>query len=408
VDFEIDKEINKVNIIKIKISVGMKLKDAVFIIFSTCLALALFFLTVGDVRAQEIKPELNLDFFYTETCPHCIAENSFLDKIEGKYEGLIINKYSVDIQGNISSMFKRLEEVGKGEYFGVVPLTFVGEEFFAGFDSEDKMGVEIEKSIQNQLQKVETQKQTEKKLNLPILGKIDIQNYSLPALAVVLGALDGVNVCSLGALVLILGLVLKLRSRKRIFLFGGVYLVITVLVYGLLIVLWNKLFVFVGGYLKIIELIIGAIGLTGGAYFIKEFLRIRKQGLVCGSSNSKIISSASQKVKDIFEKDSSFWMTLFGVVIFSGLVTIIEFPCSAVVPVSFAGILAEKGISSFWSLIYIGIFILFYLLDEIIVFVIAVYKMDIWLTSSKFTKWASLIEGIILIALGLYYIINFI
>ncbi|MFA5838341.1 MAG: hypothetical protein WC849_00135 [Candidatus Paceibacterota bacterium] len=385
----------------------MKLKDAIFIIFSLSLAFALFFLTVGSIHAQEIKPELNLDFFYSETCPHCIAENAFLNKIDGKYEGLTINRFLISEEKNISLMYKTLQDANKSEYFGVVPLTFVGKEFFAGFDSEDKMGVEIEKSIQNQLQKVEIKEQRGKNLNLPILGEINIQNYSLPALAVVLGTLDGVNVCSLGALVLILGLVLKLRSRKKIFLFGGTYLIITALVYGVLIILWNKLFVFLGAYLKTIELVIGGIGLIGGVYFIKEFLRIRKQGLVCESSNSKIISSASQKIKNIFDKKGIFGM-LFGIIVFSGLVTIIEFPCSAVVPVSFAGILAEKGISNFWTLIYIGMFILFYLLDEIVVFAIAVYKMDIWLTSPKFTKWASLIEGIILIALGLYYIINFI
>lgn len=385
----------------------MKFKDAIFIIFSVSLAFALFFLSVGNVHAQETDTQLNLDFFYSETCPHCIAENAFLDKIQTKYENLKINRFLISEEKNVSLMYKTLQNAGKPEYFGVVPLTFVGEEFFAGFDSEDKMGVEIEKSIQNQLGKIKPQKNEEKNLNLPILGEINLKNYSLPTLAVVLGTLDGVNVCSLGALVLILGLVLKLRSRKKIFLFGGTYLIITALIYGLLIILWNKLFVFLGEYLKIIELIIGAIGLAGGAYFIKEYFRIKKQGLICESSDSKIISSASQKIKNIFEQKNNFFAILIGIIIFSGLVTIIEFPCSAVVPVSFAGILAEKGISSFMSLIYIGIFILFYLLDEIIVFAIAVYKMDIWLTSPKFTKWASLIEGLILIVLGLYYIINF-
>jgi len=353
---------------------------------------------------------LNLDFFYSETCPHCIAENAFLDKIEIKYENLKINRYSVGDEKNISFMYKILQENKKSEYFGVVPLTFVGKEFFAGFDSEDKIGAEIEKSINNQLGNTTdvANKQEEKKFNVPIIGEINVKNYSLPILAVILGSLDGVNVCSLGALILILGLVLKFRSRKKIFLYGGTYLFITAVIYGLLIILWNRLFIFVGSYLKIIEFIVGIVGLVGGIYFIKEFLRIKKRGLICESSNSKTISSATEKVKNIFENKNKLLTTIFGVIIFSGLITIIEFPCSAAIPVSFAGILAERGVSGFWTLVYIAIFIIFYLLDEIIVFVIAVYKMDIWLTSPKFTKWATLIEGIILIVLGLYYIINFI
>ena len=43
--------------------------------------------------------------------------------------------------------------------------------------------------------------------NIPLIGEIDLAKYSLPAQAVVLGFFDGFNVYSLGALVLILGLV---------------------------------------------------------------------------------------------------------------------------------------------------------------------------------------------------------
>lgn len=385
----------------------MKLKDKFFIVFSLSLILGLFFISFGRVHAQEINLQLNLDFYYSKTCSHCIAENVFLDKIEGKYEGLTINRYAVDIEANISPMFKRLEEIKKGEYFGVVPLTFVGKDFFAGFDSEEKMGKDIEISIQNQLKNIQKENPKDSSINLPILGKINIENYSLTALSIVLGTLDGVNVCSLGALVLILGLVLKLRSRKKIVLYGGVYIVVTALVYGLLIILWHRLFVFVGSYLQMIEFVVGFIGLAGGIYFIKEFIRIRKQGLVCEVSDSNIISSATEKIKNVFGGTNKILQMLLGVVVFSGLITLIEFPCSAAVPVSFAGILAEKGISNIGTLFYIGVFLLFYLIDEIVVFLIAVYKMDIWLTSPKFTKWATLIEGVILIAMGLYYIISF-
>lgn len=388
----------------------MKLKDKFFIAFALSLILGLFFISFGRVQAQEINPQLVLDFYYSKTCPHCIAENAFLDKIEGKYEGLTINRYAVDIEANISPMFKKLEEIKKGEYFGVVPLTFVGKDFFAGFDSEDKIGKDIETSIQNQLKNIEISGQNDvvkdSSVNLPILGKINVKNYSLVALSVVLGTLDGVNVCSLGALILILGLVLKLRSRKKIILYGGAYLVVTALVYGLLIILWHRLFVLVGSYIQTIELVVGFVGLAGGIYFIKEFIRIRKKGLVCEPSDSKIISSATEKIKNMFGETNEVLQILLGVIVFSGLVTLIEFPCSAAVPVSFAGILAERGISNLGTLFYIGIFLIFYLLDEIIVFLIAVYKMDIWLTSPKFTKWATLVEGIILIAMGLYYIIN--
>jgi len=43
-------------------------------------------------------------------------------------------------------------------------------------------------------------------------------------------------------------------------------------------------------------------------------------------------------------------------------------------------------------------------LDEIIVFLIALFTMKIRLASNKFVIWLSLIEAIVLSAFGLYYL----
>ena len=99
-------------------------------------------------------------------------------------------------------------------------------------------------------------------------------------------------------------------------------------------------------------------------------------------------------------------MLLAGIFLFAAIVTIIEFPCSAVVPVAFAGILAQAGLSSFQYLLYILLFMLFYMLDEIIVFLIAFFSMKIWLASSKAVTWITLAESIILFVLGFYYLFS--
>jgi len=44
------------------------------------------------------------------------------------------------------------------------------------------------------------------------------------------------------------------------------------------------------------------------------------------------------------------------------------------------------------------------MLDEIIVFLIAFFTMKIWLASSKIVVWITLLEAIILLALGFYYL----
>ena len=96
-------------------------------------------------------------------------------------------------------------------------------------------------------------------------------------------------------------------------------------------------------------------------------------------------------------------LALLGVLAFAAVITVIEFPCSAGVPVAFAGLLASRGLDTLTAFGYILIFLLFYLLDEILVFSIAAWKLKIWLTSLKFTQVALLIEGLALLFMaGLY------
>jgi len=67
----------------------------------------------------------------------------------------------------------------------------------------------------------------------------------------------------------------------------------------------------------------------------------------------------------VFEKKGGILTLVGAVFLFGAIVTIVEFPCSAVLPVIFAGILTEAKITTLLSFLYIGIFLIFYLLDEI-------------------------------------------
>ena len=226
----------------------------------------------------------------------------------------------------------------------------------------------------------------------------------MPVLAVILGALDGFNVCSLGALILILGLVLALRSRIKILIFGSIFILTTTIVYGILIGFWYKLFSFVSPYLKIMEILVGCLGIGGGIYFLRQFFKFRKHGATC-ETETGITGKLSSRIQKVFQERRNVLWIIGSIFLFAIIITMVEFPCSAVVPVMFAGILAESDIAGFSYFSYIGLFMLFYMLDEIIIFLIAVSKMTIWLTSSKFVTWLTLIEAIVLFLLGVYYLI---
>jgi len=356
-------------------------------VLAFCLFLLFFFvlgnnLAVASSNQQELFEEKNENkveilFFGSPTCPHCLAEKDFLKKIEKKYLNVVIKEY--DFSKNIELIENLYEEHGvvKGQR-GLVPATFINGNFFLGFN--DDIGKEIEKQIQG----LEVQGSSPK-IRIPFIGEVDVFKYSMPALAIVLGVIDGFNVCSLGALVIILGLVMVLRSRKRI-----------------LILLWHQFFTFISPYIKSMEILIAILSIIGGIYLLKEFIKSIKEGPSCSSGG--IIARLTPKVEKIFSSKKNISI-LFGVVVLFALaITIIEFPCSAFLPMLFASLLAESQFSLGTSISYMGLFLLFYMLDEIIIFLIAFFTLKIKIVSPKFINAFNLLAALIFLFLGFYYL----
>lgn len=380
----------------------ISMRKIVFLIFFIFLAT----LIARPVFAQEKvnPPKVEINFFYSETCPHCIAEEKFLDKIEPNYPDVKINRYLVTDASHRQLLIDSLKKHNAEKDLGLVPITFVGNEMILGFDNESNIGKKIEDSIQKQLQNANNGSENGSTVNLPIIGKIDLSKYSLLAQAIILGFFDGFNVCSLGALVLILGLVLILKSRKKIILFGGLYIFITALVYGALIFLWYQLFYYLSPVLKIMNVFVGILGVGGGIYFLIQFIKSRKADSTCDSQGNKIVAKHSEKIQKAFQESGGIWGLIIGVLIFATVITIVEFPCSAVIPVLFAGIMAHAKLSLFVYIFYLIVYLFFYMLDEIVVFLVAVFTMNIKIASGKTMKWLNLIEAAVLFVLGIYYL----
>ena len=363
----------------------------------------------GLASAQSVE----VDFFYSPTCPHCAKEKVFLRGLEEKYPDLKINQYDViNSRENrkILSGFYEKYKVPKSLQ-GLVPATFTPTKYFIGFDDKVARGLEscLKECLASGGQELSLANTSiiEKSVKIPLLGEIKLGGLSFPVMAIALGTLDGFNVCSLGALILILSLVLAFKSKKKIFIFGGIYLLTTAIVYGFLIFFWYKLFEAVAPYLKMMHILIGLLGISGGVYFFRQFLRAKKSSLTCDSENGgKISSKFLPKLQWLLNRPSSIFLAVGAVFAFAFILTVVEFPCSAVVPVAFAAVLAQAGPSSSLYIFYIAIYIVFYLLDEIIVFLIALLTSKIWLSSPRFFKWIILLEAAILFSIGFYYLLS--
>lgn len=377
------------------------------VIFGIFIILSIMILNSGAVFADQTiqngdqiyQGNFTIHFFGSDTCPHCARQEKFLETLKEDYPQITVIKYRMsDYTEFVNQLYEEYDVPPQQR--GYVPVTFTPDEYFVGFN--DKIATDIENCIKECL--IGENGKSEHTVKLPLLGNLDIENLSLPVLAAILGFFDGFNICSLGALVLILGIVMTLKSKKKILLFGGVFILITVLVYGTLVFLWHQLFTAIMPYIRRMEILIGVLALAGGIYFFREFLKSKKYGATC--SFGGVSNKFAEKIRKLFDENSGILIMLGAVFMFAAVITLIEFPCSAFFPVLFTGVLAQSQVPLSLALFYIGIYSFFYMLNEIIVLIIAVCTMKIWIASPKFITWTNFAASLLFVAFGLYHLVG--
>jgi len=153
------------------------------------LVLFLFFIPSGVFAQQKVE----VSFFYSQTCPHCAQEEIFLNQLENEYPEIEVKRMVFSENAELLQNFYNNYKVPLGEH-GLVPIIFVGEKYFLGFD--ESIGNNIKEFVMAKLeghQNVPEKQDSEegKIISLPILGKIDTEKYSLATTAVILGFLMG-------------------------------------------------------------------------------------------------------------------------------------------------------------------------------------------------------------------------
>ncbi len=340
-----------------------------------------------------------IDFFWDPSCPFCDQQKEWLVEIQQEYD-VTIRSYTVRNQENRDRLLLLMDEHEVPERDrGRVPMTFISGEYFIGFSPG------IAQDMEALLQGNERPAREGNFIDVPLLGEINLAAYSLPVLAIVLGFVDGFNVCSIGALIFILSIVIGLGSRSRIIIVGSVFILAVVAAYWVLIFLWYQFFTVLQQYFTFVNLLVALIALGGGVYYFIQFLRFRKYGPTCDTSGGSILQKARKGVRDIVQNPASTLGLIGAVFGFAVLVTLIEFPCSAGIPAAFTGVLALAELPTLTYLWYITLYTIFYMLVELVVFITAVVSSKLWLANEKFVTWSTFVGSMVLLGLGIYYLL---
>ena len=148
-----------------------------------------------------------------------------------------------------------------------------------------------------------------------------------------------------------------------------------------------------------IKLLIALIALTGGFINLWSFVKTVTKEDGCTVVDEKKRKKYFTKIKEIVN-NKSFILALIGIIVLAASVNIVELACSAGLPIAFTSLLSSNKLTTFAYMMYILIYILFFLLDDIIVFVIAMKTLEVSGISTKYGKISHLVGGLIMILIG--------
>ena len=405
---------------------------------------AVFLLLPVSAKADE--KVINIHLFYGNGCPHCAAEEEFLSDYLKDRTDVKLYKYEIWYDSHNQELLSKVQkEMGTTNKNGV-PFTVIGKKTIVGYadgvtdelikdainyylnnDYRDYAGEitgkvkkaevkedttkdesKTEDKKENKIEKSDDTKdsdQTDENVTVPVLGKINAKKVSLPILAVVLGFVDGFNPCAMWILIFLITMLFNMKDRKKMWILGLTFILTSGIVYLMFMLAWLNLATFISK-IAFIRLLIAVIALVVGLINVYKYIdSLKKKDEGCDVVDKKDRKKIMEKIISITH-EKKFIIALLGIMVLAASVNIIELMCSIGIPLLFTQILAMNNLSTFSYMIYMFIYIFFFLIDDIVIFVISMVTLKVTGLSTKYTKYSHLVGGIIMLIIGLLLIIK--
>ena len=400
----------------------------------------IFLLLPFSVNANE---KVNVYLFYGDGCPHCSALEEYLDENYSNDKDVKVYKYEVWNDVTNQELWKKVEDV-TGEEAKGVPYFVIGKEVMQGYSAGDIWEKKVDKAIE-EAKKInyndnvgitlgvvegkitkdddipksnydpdkkeadisdyynnDSDTNADTELNIPLIGTISLKDMSIPVIAILIGLVDGFNPCAMWVLIFLITMLFDYPSRKKMWILGCTFLFTSAFIYFLFMISFLKVAMFINS-INVLKLLIAVFALVFGGFNIYRYFKTKDVGcdVVDKNKRRKIIN----RIKNILSS-KSFAFAIGGIILLAISVNLIELLCSMGLPVMFTEILAYNNITGVKNILYIILYIIFFLIDDLIVFFIAMKTLKITAISNKYSKYSHLVGGLIMIAIGLLMILK--
>lgn len=372
--------------------------------------------TILPVNAK--SSDITVYFFRGEGCPHCAEEEKFLDKVIKKNKNVKVVEYEVWYNEENANFMNKVKDKLNIKENGV-PLTIVGSSYLIGYSSsmDDKFNRMLNyyknnyytdvvslikndkytENIPDNFSKNEAKSDKTTTIKLPIFGKVNLKKLSIPYAASIIGFVDGFNPCAMWVLLFLISMLFTMEDRRRMWILGISFLLTSGIVYMAIMLSWFGIAVNITTSI-FVRNIIAIIAIIASIFNIYKFFTEKDSG--CSVTDNKKRRRILVRIQK-FTHEKNFILAILGVILLAVSVNVVELACSVGLPLVFTQILAINHVSFFMTFIYTLIYIIFFLIDDILVFIIAMKTMKVTAISTKYNKFSHIIGGVIMLIIGI-------
>ena len=341
--------------------------------------------------------QVHLYFFWSLHCPHCLNARPVVQTLAENYPWLQIHSKEVTQHPEHRQQFQQMANA-LGQPASSVPAFFLCNYLCVGWDHAEGMGrilVETARQCRDRTVTLAGANPLDR-IQVPILGQLDMDKLSLPLFTLIIAGLDAFNPCAFFILLFLLSLLVHARSRKRMLLVGFTFVLISGIIYFLFMAAWLNLFLLLGS-LPYITLIAGVLALALGGMNTREFF----------SADSGPSLSIPQSAKPgLFKRMGGLLSAerlptlLLGTVTLAIAVNSYELLCTVGFPMVYTRTLTLNQLDSGSYYLYLLLYNLVYIIPLLLIVIVFTWTLGSRKLTQGEGQLLKLLSGIMMLLLG--------
>jgi len=348
--------------------------------------------------------------FKSATCPHCQAQQPWIEALDRAAPGFEVEFFEIVASREHHELLRKMAAAHNVRP-GSVPMAFIGGRVWVG-DSpqirneiEDHVAYCVEQgcpdsralSMPDAVDEAPTSDGATM-IRIPLLGTIDLSYQPLLLSTVIIAFVDGFNPCSLWLLSILIALVLHSGSRKRVVVVGLTFLTVTATIYGLFMVGVFSVLAY-ASFLPWMYWIVAGFALVFGIVNVKDYFFFKK-GLSF-TIDDRHKPGIFRKFRELMTNGQSPLALAGATAVMASGIALLELPCTAGFPVIWGGLVSTHEVGAWGFAMLLTVYLVIYLLDELIVFGVAVVKLRIDRFEERHARVLKLIGGVVMVALAI-------